>query len=67
MNLESIESRFEPTPDGKCAVVETCTVSTAFPYATRAGVEMLKQGGNAIDTVCTKSLTVQQFCSSLFG
>lgn len=49
MKLESIEGKFSPTDDGKCATSENGMVSTAFPDATQAGVEMLRQGGNAID------------------
>ena len=49
MKLEKIEGGFTPTSDGKCSTSENGMVSTAFPEATQAGVEMLRRGGNAVD------------------
>ncbi|UCD10986.1 MAG: gamma-glutamyltransferase [Nitrospinaceae bacterium] len=58
MRLEKIEGNFRPTADGKCAVSEKGMVSTAFPLATQAGVEMLRQGGNAIDAACAAAFAL---------
>ncbi len=58
MKLEKIEGRFAPTADGKCAVSDKGMVSTAFPEATEAGVEMLRRGGNAIDAACAAAFAL---------
>lgn len=52
MSVRRVEDSFEPTGDRKCAEAANGIVSSAFPEATAAGVEMLSQGGKAIDAAC---------------
>lgn len=58
MNVEKIESSFTTSKDKKCSTAKSGMVSTAFPDATKAGVEMLKKGGNAVDAACASALAI---------
>lgn len=58
INFKEIENKFQPTEDGKCAVAEKGMVATQSGYATDAGVEILKLGGNAIDAAVASALAV---------
>ncbi len=58
INFKKIEGNFRPTEDGKCAEARGGMVATAFPEATRAGVEMLNKGGNAVDAACAAAFAL---------
>lgn len=58
MRIARVEKGFQPTADGKAASSERGMVTSVFPDATRAGVEMLEQGGNAIDAATATGLAL---------
>lgn len=58
MNIKEIEQSFRPTSDNKCSVSKHGMVSTAFPEATKAGIKMLRKGGNAVDAACAAALAL---------
>ncbi len=58
MDFKGIESKFQPTNDGKCAEAKNGMIATAFPDATQAGIQMFKKGGNAIDAACAAALAL---------
>jgi gamma-glutamyltranspeptidase/glutathione hydrolase len=58
MNASIIEDKFVETNDGKCSKSQKGMVSTAFPEATQAGVEILSKGGNAIDAACAAAFAL---------
>lgn len=58
MNINTVEKNFQVGEDKKCAVSKRGMVSTAFPEATNAGVEMLELGGNAVDAACAAAFAL---------
>jgi gamma-glutamyltranspeptidase / glutathione hydrolase len=58
MNIQKIEDSFSKTKNKKNSISKHGMVATAFPNATKAGLEMLQKGGNAIDAACAAALAL---------
>ena len=58
VDVAKIEGSFEAMRNKKASVSKHGMVATAFGSATKAGVEMLRKGGNAVDAACAASLAL---------
>lgn len=58
MNIEKIEGDFCPSTDGKAQEAANGMIATASAPASRAGAEMLKKGGNAMDAAVASAIAL---------
>jgi len=55
---KKVNPLFKPEINNKYDTAQNGMVATAFPNATQAGLEMLKNGGNAVDSACAAAIAL---------
>ena len=58
IDFKTIESRFSPTNDGKCAFSANGIITTQSAPASQVGADIMRAGGNAVDAAASAALAL---------